>query len=753
MPEIEEQEFLFKFKEEAEEHLQGLNCGLLELEGNPRNKDTVNELLRLAHTLKGAARMVGLTEIGELAHRIETTFQKVRDEGITLSSSEISDLFHSFDEIKELMERELGEEKRAEPSDVHSLPEGERQSEDAGPVKLKDPKEIRIAPNPSVCSLGVGDTGSKKENERLFGRRLEDRQETIRVKTQRLDRLGSLTSEMIIHHSQIQQDQRKLEEAYRKSKEGLKLLGFLGDRLQDSSIPLLHRDALLEELKQTQNCYVDFGNSLHRLCKSLAEKFARVNAATQDLQQEVLDVRMLPISIVFDDLPRAVRDMSYLCGKLVTLRITGRDTELDKRMLEGLRDPIIHLVRNAVDHGMETVEERVKMGKPREGLIQISAWHQGDKVVVEVRDDGPGIDWEEVRQTAARKGLVAPENMDALKDHELTSFLFMPGFSTSELVTELSGRGVGLDVVRQKVEELKGMMSVSSETGKGSAVKLELPLTLAVQRVLLVEVGTQVLALPTASVEETLTLRLEQIRSVEGRQAVTIREKIVPLVSLAKVLGLNGFSDWEEKRLFIVVVSWGNQQIAFVTDKLLGEQEVVVKSLGNHLRRVKNVAGATILGNGRVTVILSVPDLLESARSSPGFSPPELRPVPQRADRRSILVVEDSLTAREMERSILEASGYRVDVASDGVEALEKATGKTYDLFVVDIQMPRMDGFQLTERLRQNGTYKEVPIVMVTSRDKEEDKKRGKDLGANAYITKRQFDQSILVDTVGRLIG
>jgi chemotaxis protein histidine kinase CheA len=753
MPEIEEQEFLIKFKEEAEEHLQGLNCGLLELESNPQNKDTVNELLRLAHTLKGAARMVGLTEIGELAHGIETIFQKVRDEGVTLSSSEISDLFHSFDEIKELTERDLGEEEGAEPSDFHSLPEGERQSGDAGPAKIEDTKEITIAPNPAVCSLGVGGTGSKKEGDRLFGRRLEDRQETIRVKTEKLDRLGSLTSEMIIHHSQIEQDQRKLEEAYGKSKEGLKLLGFLRDTLQDSGISSPHRDVVLEGLGQTRNSHADFGNTVHGLCKSLAEKLARVNAATQDLQQEVLDVRMLPISIIFDDLPRAVRDMSYLCGKLVTLRIIGRDTELDKKMLEGLRDPIIHLVRNAVDHGMETVDERVKMGKPREGLIQISAWHQGDRVVVEVRDDGPGIDWEEVRQTAVRKGLVAPENMHALKDHELTGFLLMPGFSTSELVTELSGRGVGLDVVRQKVEELKGIVSVSSETGNGSAVRLELPLTLAVQRVLLVEVGMQVFALPTASVEETLAVRPDQIRSVEGRKAIPVRERIVPLVSLAWVLRIDGTSERVAKKLLVVLVKWGIEQVAFLADRLLGEQEVVVKSLGNHLGRVKNVAGATILGDGQVTVILSVPDLLESSRSFPDFSPPEVSSEPQPVDHHSILVVEDSLTAREMERSILEASGYQVDVASDGADALEKATRRRYDLFVVDIQMPRMDGFQLTEHLRGNEVYKDVPIVMVTSRDKEDDRKRGKDLGANAYITKQQFDQSVLLDTVGRLIG
>lgn len=761
MPGIEEQEFLIKFKQEAEEHLQGLDSGLLVLESDPQNKGTVNELLRLAHTLKGAARMVGLSEIGELAHKIENTFEKVRDEGVTLGSGEISSLFQSLDNIKELLEKAvLGKEEIPETAEFCIVPKPSVESENTKTAQTQEIKERGIGSAVARGSIGVEDASSaerqkKESGKTILGRRLEDRQATIRVKTERLDGLVGLASEMIISNMQIQQDHKKLKEVYQQGKEGLRLLALLRERLQNlGGISLQDRENLLEEFTQTQNSCLNLSGSLRGLHKSFAENIARASAVTQDLQQEVLDVRMLPISIIFDDIPRAIRDMSLQFGKLISLRISGGGTELDKKMLEELRDPVIHLIRNAVDHGIETTEERERKGKPREGAIEISAWHEGDRVAVEIKDDGAGIDWQEVKQTAVEKGFIRPEVVNELGEHELMDLLFLPGFSTSKIITDLSGRGVGLDVVKGKIEDLKGTASIVSERDRGSTVRLEIPLTLAIQRVLLVKVGGEILALPTASVEETLTLSPEQIRTIEGRQAVLIREKIIPLVSLAEILGLNGSSVTDNAKLFTVLVAWGNHKVAFLVNQLVGEQEAVIKSLGSHLTRVKNIAAATILGSGEVIVILNIPDLIESARSVSGnLAPPEVQQNAENNNHHFILVVEDSLTTREMERSILEASGYEVDIAVDGIEALEKAARKKYDLFVVDILMPRMDGFQLTERLRGDKMYKEVPIVIVTSREKEKDKRRGIDIGANAYIVKRQFDQSVLLDTVSRLIG
>lgn len=747
---IDQREFILKFKQEAEEHIRGLNQGLLKLESDPNNKEIVNELFRLAHTIKGAARMVGLTKIGELAHKVEDVFGKVREEGRQLNRDEIDLMFSSFDAFKELLDEVAGEEE-VDITEfcvlLSEVVEGERKE---GKEELPKPDSAQKpkAKAPPARSL------SDDSKNRPVGRRLEDKEETIRVRTVKLDKLSDLVNEMIMNQRQIEQDMWELKEIYLQTKEGLRLVSSIRETIQSTQAVLEgKKEQLLADTDRIQDINVYLRNSILKLFKRSLDDFSHLTVKTKEMQQEVLEARMLPLFIIFDDLPRAVRDLAKQFGKEISVRISGGSTELDKKMLEKLRDPVIHLIRNAVDHGIESPEEREKLKKERSGMVEISSWNEGDRIVVEIKDNGRGIDWQKVSKAAVKKGFISPKVENELNENEIADLLFIPGFSTSSIITDVSGRGVGLDVVKRNLEELKGIVSISSSIGQGTTVRMEMPLTLAMQRVLLVKVGTETLAFPTTSVQEIINIDWKDVRTIEGKQALMVRKRTIPLACLSTVLGWDNASSEKSGEGLCVVVQWEKKTIGFLVDKVVGEKEVVIKSLGKHFEKLKNVAGSTILGSGDVVVILHVADLIDSARGH--FSKLSLLKKQKKisGDHRYILLVEDSFTTREMEKSILEASGYSVDTAVDGVEAVEKAGRKRYDLFVVDIQMPRMDGFQFTEYLRGDKYYKDAPIIIVTSKEKEEDRIRGVEAGANAYITKRYFDQNILLDTINRLIG
>ncbi len=477
-----------------------------------------------------------------------------------------------------------------------------------------------------------------------------------------------------------------------------------------------------------------------------------MNMVVNELQEKGMGIRMLPLATIFNTFPRAVRDLAKEFGKEVELIIRGEETELDKKVLEEINDPLIHLIRNSVDHGIENPDERIKVGKERKGKVELSASQEGDHIVIEISDDGQGIDPNKIKETAIKKGFLAESEADNLDDKDSYYILFESGFSTSSIITDISGRGVGMDVVKRKIEEeLKGSIKVESNIGKGTKFTLMLPLTLAIIRALLIEVGNQTFAIPTTTLEETIKVENDKIQTTKGREAIQLRGQFIPLVSLAKILGLRE-SKSDNGKLSIAIINTGGHRVGFKIEEFIFEQQIVIKTLGNHLKKVSNIAGTTILGAGEVVLILHIPDLVSSARGIAGLRTWG-RKIEEKKDKEiAILVVEDSLTTRELEKNIFEAAGYQVDLAINGAEALSIIQQKEFDLIVTDIQMPVMDGFELTKSIKENEALKDIPVVILTSLENDEEKQRGIEVGADAYIVKSTFDQTSLLNIIERLI-
>jgi two-component system chemotaxis sensor kinase CheA len=451
-----------------------------------------------------------------------------------------------------------------------------------------------------------------------------------------------------------------------------------------------------------------------------------------------------------------VRDIASQQGKEVNLVISGEETELDKKVMEGIKTSLIHILRNCIDHGIEEPDVRVALGKPRYGTIKVSAFHEGDNVVITVEDDGRGIDIDQIKETALKKRLASSHDFEGMTDKEVLNIVFMNGYSTSPIVTDVSGRGMGLDIVKRDITNLKGRVILETQKNRETKFTLVLPLTIAIIQVLLVKVQNMLFALPVLSITESLKVNMEAVSTIEGRMAIPFREKIVPLVRLDEVLGLPPARDEEEKvqkAMLVVIVTSLDRRVGFIVDEIVREEEVFIKSLGKHLGKVKNVSGATIMATGEVVVVLDVEDLMTHSTLSPQpVTGKGTAPKVKHKEKR-ILVVEDAFSTRELEKSILETHGYLVDTAVDGLDALNRMTTNKYDLIVSDIEMPRMDGFELCRTLKKNEGYRDIPFVMVTALQKEEDKRRGIEVGAAAYIVKSAFDQTNLLDTIERLVG
>jgi two-component system chemotaxis sensor kinase CheA len=519
---------------------------------------------------------------------------------------------------------------------------------------------------------------------------------------------------------------------------------------------------LLDFLARNEEHLKDLSADVEGLLHRFASDYGRLTLLTDDLQDEVRRVRMLPIATLFDLFPRMVRDLARERDKEVTLHVVGADTEVDRQVLEIMKDPLTHLLRNAVDHGIEPPDRREAAGKPRRGTIRLRAAQKGNTIVLGVADDGAGIDLEAVRRAAVKRGLLTAQEAAGLSNQEAIQLIFRSGLSTLSQVTDLSGRGVGLDVVRENLEQLHGLVEVDTAPGRGTTFTLTLPLTLATSHVLLVEVAGQTVAVPTTTVKRILRVEAASVGRIEGRPAIRADGQPLPLVSLAQVLELSQACPEPGRRVEaplapdqkipVVVLGVVEKRIAFRVDGFRGTQEVVIKSLGRQLSRVRNVAGATILGTGQVVMILSVADLVKSAQVGPAVAAPppvEVREV----IRRRVLVVDDSITTRALERNILESAGYEVLVAADGEEAWALVQGEPLDAIAADIAMPRMDGFVLTEKVKGDERFKELPVVLITSLESPQDKIRGMEAGADAYITKSTFDQRELLETIERLIG
>ncbi|MDD5030546.1 MAG: response regulator [Rhodoferax sp.] len=495
-----------------------------------------------------------------------------------------------------------------------------------------------------------------------------------------------------------------------------------------------------------------FGRLLKQARDDLFDDSAHLESTVHLLEDQVRSVRLLPLSTVFALFPRMVRDLVKEQSKEAELVMEGGDISVDKRILEEMKDPLMHLIRNAIDHGIETPDERQRQGKPRSATVRLRATRENACVRLDVSDDGRGLNTMGIRQEAIRRGLHDEATLAAMTPAQLQQLIFMPGFTTSSFVTELSGRGVGLDVVRVNVERMKGSIHLESASGQGLTVQLRLPLSVAATQILLASVGTGLYGLPVEFIHTSRRVRENDIFTLEGHQVILLDGQPVLAARLADLLELPIGEHSTPGIQACIVLQVGDERLGVLADDLLAEEEVVPKPLGPPLRRVRNVSSLAVLGNGKICAVLNPSDLLRSALKSGVATRSEVHIPLREAAKPVVLLVEDSALIRAMEKRILEDGGYEVVATVDGVDALNTLGNRSFAAVVSDIMMPNMDGLTLTARIRAEPRYKELPVILVTSLASNEDKRRGLDAGANAYIPKPTFDQRVLLESLKRLV-
>ena len=604
--------------------------------------------------------------------------------------------------------------------------------------------------------------------------------ESVRVETRHLDSLMTQAGELTVTKIRINHRLAEIEEIanlceeYSRTRAKYSRITAKGESAQKALFPVA---ASLFSLPQSTDLALNKDSSsstekfldqlevlVNKLRTSLYEDFQRLEVVSDELSDGIRTLRLLPLATIFSLFPRMVRDLAKQQGKEINFIIEGGETKADKRIIEEMKDPLMHMIRNCVDHGIETVEERIRLGKSPEGTILLRAKQTTTNVVIEVIDDGRGLDIEKIKQTALKRHVCREEELATMTPSQIQSLIFTPGFSTRTFVTEVSGRGVGLDVVRTNVEHLKGNIQVESDFGKGSTIRMLLPTTLATAHVLIVAVDNISYAIPVEYVMMARLITQEDIFPIEGQDTILVDSQPISVTHLADLLEINHQQGWgtlplqqataNSQHLPCIIIKVGDASLGLIVDALLDEQDVMLKPQGKLLKRVRNVSGATILGTGEVCMVLNPQDLIKSVRKQAvsKVSRRSVKSLPSAERKQAILLVEDSIAIRTQEKRILEGAGYEVVTAVDGMDALTKLKSRSYDAIVSDIQMPNLDGLSLTAKIRQNKEYSELPIILVTSLASDEDKRRGAEAGANAYITKGTFNQQVLLDTLRRLV-
>lgn len=706
------------FKTEAADHIANINQRLLQLERANEGEDQteyLEEIFRAAHSLKGAARTVGFTQIENIAHHMESVLGSARTGQLRLNSRVCDVLYSALDTVQLILNSSM--DGNEFPVEAHEL--------------LARLAKLHNGVSPSALPTMIDETNKVAEALPMVA----SVDETIRVNINKLETLMAQASELLIFKITAEQrlaDLKKMRSDFkRQRKNGHKNYGLPQEGLWVS----------------------DFYSRLSELEHRLANDTVRLGMVINNLQEGIRQTRMLPFSTLNGVFTRIVRDLSHQLGKEVVLQIEGSQIEVDKKILEEMRDPIMHLLGNAVDHAIEFPEERQKLGKPLQSRIKLSLRQMGNFISVIVEDDGRGLDLEALKSAALRAGVIQESDLNALTENEIIQFALLHGISTHEQVTSVSGRGVGLDVVRHKVESLHGQIDIETQTGHGTRFSLLIPLTLATTRGLLISVSGETYVLPITAVVKIIMARARDIQTINGRETLSVNGKPIALVRLADLLDLPTPPIDPDAVIKTVILKSNEVQIAFIVDELVGEQEMVMKSLGRQLVRVPNIAGATLLGTGDVVLILNSTELIRLVQGKTNSTASSVLLVEEEAiHNATILVVDDSITTRTLEKNILEAAGYHVVTAMDGTEAMRYLQSYACDLVVSDVQMPQMDGIELTKTIKNSHVHGSLPVILVTSLDSQSDRERGLSAGANAYIVKSGFDQSNLLSTIKQLL-
>jgi two-component system chemotaxis sensor kinase CheA len=739
------------FRIEAQEHLKTISQGLIDLEqgggGKEKERETLETVFREAHSLKGAARAINRGDIESLCQAVESLFSALKRNEVETSPALFDLLNESGKRLEALISTSEGAKRGDEGSGrvpemvqlIERAAKGESlvsangtpeaSAKQIGPGALDSSKKIPPQPPPVSDEGGIPDTvriSTAKLVKILLGA-----EELISAKLfagQRVEELKSIGSELQVWNRERARHpvghppvSGKAEAPFDRDRERIRVLG-----------------------GKIQNL-IAFSENEERLLGTVVD----------NLLDDMKKTLMLPFSSLLDLFPKMVRDISRDQGKEVHLTVKGGTIEADRRILEEIKAPLIHLIRNGIDHGIELPAIRKQKGKPERGTIALTiVLKEGNKVELLIEDDGAGIEVEKVKRSAVKQGILSEDEAGPLSEPEALALIFQSGFSTSPILTDISGRGLGLAIVKEKVEKLGGTADVTTSPDKGSAFRLRLPLTLATFRGVLIGAGGERFVLPSHHIERVVRITREEIRTVENRETIAYNGRPLALIPLNDLLEMpKKEKDGPGEPILAVIAGSGERRSAFTVDAIYNEQEVLVKNLGKQLSRVRNISGATVLGDGKVAPILNVPDLLKSAQKTGKLSvaPPVTGEGSTLPDR-TILTADDSITSRTLLKNILESAGYRVIAAVDGMEALTFLKTESVDLVVSDVEMPRMNGFELTSRIREDKKLADLPVVLVTALDSRTDRERGIEAGANAYIVKSTFDQSNLLEVIGRLL-
>jgi two-component system sensor histidine kinase and response regulator WspE len=741
------------FSLEAEAQTQVLSAGLLALERDPTQSDQLESCMRAAHSLKGAARIVGVDAGVSVAHVMEDCLVSAQEGRLLLRPGHIDALLQGTD----LLMRIATPGNSPQATDIeayvalmaHLLDPTAPLAAPAAPVmaelQLEAPASAVEPPAPAVES-------PPEPAPRKTKRTTENGERVLRVTAERLNSLLDLSSKSLVETQRLKPHLATMQRLKRMQSNSLRALENLNVHLKDHALSLEAREALEDArrlLAQSQQLLMEKNAELDEFAWQASQR-------AQVLYDTALACRMRPFADVLTGQVRMVRDLGRDLGKQVRLEIEGEKTQVDRDVLEKLEAPLTHLLRNAVDHGIETPEQRLLAGKPAEGLIRLRASHQAGLLVLELSDDGNGVDLEKVRRSIVERSLSPAQTAAQLSEEELLTFLFLPGFSLRDTVTEVSGRGVGLDAVQHMVRQLRGAVVLEQTAGEGSRFHLEVPLTLSVVRSLVVEVGDEAYAFPLAHIERMCDLEPADIVQVEGRQHFWHEGRHVGLVAASQLLHRPASQD-SGQTLKVVVIRERDAIYGVAVERFIGERTLVVLPLDERLGKVQDISAGALLDDGSVVLIVDVEDMLRSVEKL--LNTGRLERIARHSNqvveaaRKRILVVDDSLTVRELQRKLLLNRGYDVAVAVDGMDGWNALRSEDFDLLITDIDMPRMDGIELVTLLRRDNRLQSLPVMVVSYKDREEDRRRGLDAGADYYLAKASFHDDALLDAVVELIG
>ena len=781
------QDILEDFLVEASELTEQLDEDLVQLEENPEDKELLNKIFRVAHTVKGSGSFLNLDTLTHLTHHMEDVLNKARHGELVIDADIMDVVFESIDLMKGLLEqiRDTGSDQGGidvsecvikldnvlkgkdvdeEPEPADDSAKQESSSDAEGEAKNLDPVASKIEEE-------AGDFDpeqmSEEEVEAEIERLLQVRQEEDKKRREEKKKKEGASKEAAPKPAQESKPAAQPAKASADNDAKTppkKKVTTVEQTIRVDVSRLDHLMNLIGELVLGKNrlskIYDDVEERYEgeQFLEELSNVVSGVSVVTTDLQIAVMKTRMLPVGKVFNKFPRMVRDLSRELKKDIELVISGEETELDKSIVEEIGDPLVHIIRNSCDHGVEKPADRVQAVKPEKGTVHLKAYNEGNNIIIEIADDGKGLDPDVLINKSLEKGVINEKEADRLSEKEAFALIFRPGLSTAEAVTNVSGRGVGMDVVKTNIEKLNGIIDIDSEKGKGTTIKLKIPLTLAIIQSLLVNVQEELFAIPLSSVLETVRITSEEVKYVEGKSVLRLRNEVLPLVHIADIYDVDRTYDTGE-HAYVVIIGLAEKKLGLIVDELIGQEEIVIKSLGEYIKGIDGIAGATIRGDGRVTLIADVGALMDmskdaSARAKDAMESSTAAKKKEQPSDYKILIVDDSKTDRTIMKKSIEPLGVSYEEAVNGEEALSKLkdSDADFDAVLIDIEMPRMDGYTLADEIRKFNRYKNMPLIAVTSRTSKSDRMRGVEVGMTEYITK-PYSSDYLANVVKRNIN